>query len=145
MKRASLRHLEVMITPNKINSRNITNYTKFYHIISMSSFFIRAPLPFANRTTFCVVLFCLLFHLLIVFVFFVFCLRNNERNVTLLKICHMLGNPSNVIIWETKSTLTFASLLTCSFVSMLVVTLNKCLGGTGLNSVKEFIYTGFLL
>ena len=57
----------------------------------------------------------------------------------------MLGNPSNVIIWETKSTLTFASLLTCSFVSMLVVTLNKCLGDTGLNSVKEFIYTGFLL
>ena len=48
----------------------------------------------------------------------------------------MLGNPSNVIIWETKSRLTFASLLTCSFVSMLVVTLNKCLGGTGLNSVK---------
>ena len=57
----------------------------------------------------------------------------------------MLGNPSNVIIWETKSTLTFASLLTCSFVSMLVVTLNKCLGGTGLNGVKELIYTGFLL
>ena len=56
----------------------------------------------------------------------------------------MLGNPSNVIIWETKSTLTFAS-LTCSFVSMLVVTLNKCLGGTGLNGVKELIYTGFLL
>ena len=64
--------------------------------------------------------------------------------MTLLEICHMLGNSSDVIIWETKSTLTFASLLTCGFVSMLVVTLDKCLGGTGLNRVKVFIYSGFL-
>ena len=141
---ATTSDVKVMIKPDKINCWNITNYIKFYHIISMSSFFIRAHLPFSNRTTFCVVLFCLLFHLLFVFVFLVSCLRNIERNMTLLEICHMLGNSSDVIIWETKSTLTFASLLTCGFVSMLVVTLDKCLGGTGLNRVKVFIYSGFL-
>ena len=85
VKRASLRHLEVMITPNKINSRNITNYTKFYHIISMSSFFFRAPLPFANRITFCVVLFCLLFHLLIVFVFFCLLFEKHWKKCDLVK------------------------------------------------------------
>ena len=110
------------------------------------AFFLRAHLPFANHTTFCVALFCLLFHLLIVFVFLSFCLLFEKH----WKKCDLVRNLSHArkpVKYENMGNKehTYICLAVNMWLRfMLVMTLHKCLGGAGSNRVKALIYSRFL-